>query len=79
MNRLYDGKDFGYIIDYRGVLQDLDEALDIYGTLAEFDQEGLDDLCTTLTDARAERNSCSAIRICGNIARDQEQARRRGI
>ena len=53
VNRLYDGKDFGYIIDYRGV-QNLDEALDIYGTLAEFDQEGLDDLCTTLTDVRAE-------------------------
>ena len=29
VNRLYDGKDFGYIIDYRGVLQNLDKALDI--------------------------------------------------
>lgn len=26
VNRLFDGKDFGYIIDYRGVLQNLDEA-----------------------------------------------------
>jgi type I restriction enzyme R subunit len=56
VNRLYDGKDFGYIIDYRGVLQNLDEALDIYGTLSEFDQEGLDDLCATLTDVYAEAN-----------------------
>jgi type I restriction enzyme R subunit len=56
VNRLYDGKDFGYIIDYRGVLQNLDEALDIYGTLSEFDQAGLDDLCATLTDVYAEAN-----------------------
>jgi len=54
VNRLYDGKDFGYIIDYRGVLQNLDEALDIYGQLSEFDQEGLDDLCTALADVDTE-------------------------
>jgi len=54
VNRLYDGKDFGYIIDYRGVLQNLDEALDIYGQLSEFDKEGLDDLCTALTDVETE-------------------------
>lgn len=54
VNRLYDGKDFGYIIDYRGVLQNLDEALDIYGQLSEFDNEGLHDLCTALTDVGTE-------------------------
>jgi len=54
VNRLYDGKDFGYIIDYRGVLQNLDEALDIYGQLAEFDRDGLADLCTALTDVDVE-------------------------
>ena len=37
MNRLYEGKDFGYIIDYCGVLKRLDEALDLYSSLAEFD------------------------------------------
>jgi len=54
VNRLYDGKDFGYIIDYRGVLENLDEALDIYGKLSEFDKEGLDDLCETLIDVSQE-------------------------
>ncbi|SDB60616.1 type I restriction enzyme, R subunit [Desulfonatronum thiosulfatophilum] len=54
VNRLYDGKDFGYIIDYRGVLQNLDEALDIYGRLSEFDMAGLDDLSTALSDVRSE-------------------------
>ena len=30
-NRLYDGKDFGWIIDYRGLLKKLDYAMEIYG------------------------------------------------
>lgn len=54
VNRLFDGKDFGYIIDYRGVLQNLDEAFDLYGQLAEFDREGLDDLAQALADVSVE-------------------------
>ena len=30
VNRLYDGKDFGYIIDYRGLVKELDDALEVY-------------------------------------------------
>ena len=29
-NRLYDGKDFGYIVDYRGLINDLDAAMEVY-------------------------------------------------
>ncbi len=47
VNRLYDGKDFGYIIDYRGVLQNLNKAFDLYGKMEEYDQA---DLEATLTD-----------------------------
>ena len=54
VNRLFDGKDFGYIIDYRGVLQNLDEAFDLYGQLAEFEREGIDDLAGAITDVSAE-------------------------
>ncbi len=54
VNRLCGGKDFGYIIDYRGVLENLDQALDIYDKLAEFDKEGLDDLCSAFTDVEVE-------------------------
>lgn len=46
VNRLCEGKEFGYIIDYRGVLQNLDHAMDVYGQLAEFDPE---DLVATVT------------------------------
>jgi type I restriction enzyme R subunit len=41
VNRLYEGKEFGYIIDYVGVLQNLDKALDVYGKLADFDEADL--------------------------------------
>ena len=54
VNRLFDGKDFGYVIDYRGVLQNLDEAFDLYGQLAEFESGGIDDLATALTDVSSE-------------------------
>jgi type I restriction enzyme R subunit len=51
VNRLYEGKEFGYVIDYRGVLENLDQALDLYGLLPEFDK---DDLANTLTDVSVE-------------------------
>src|SRR5690606_32807003 len=51
VNRLYEGKDFGYIIDYRGVLQNLDHAFDLYGQLSDYDPE---DLGQALTDVSAE-------------------------
>ena len=42
VNRLFEGKDFGYIIDYCGVLQNLNDAFDLYGKLADFDQADLE-------------------------------------
>lgn len=41
VNRLHEGKEFGYIIDYRGVLADLDSALDLYDSLTEYDRDDL--------------------------------------
>jgi type I restriction enzyme R subunit len=49
VNRLFTGKDYGFIIDYRGVLPDLDEALSLYSELPEFDEE---DLADTVTEIR---------------------------
>ncbi len=51
VNRLCDGKDFGYIIDYRGVLQNLNNAFDLYGKMEEYDQA---ELQATLTDVAEE-------------------------
>lgn len=51
VNRLFEGKDFGYIIDYYGVLGELHTAMDLYAKLSDFDEE---DLVGTLTDVSAE-------------------------
>ena len=51
VNRLYDGKDFGFIIDYQGILGELDRALTAYQALAEFDE---DDLSGALTNVKEE-------------------------
>ena len=45
VNRTCEGKDYGYIIDYYGVLQELDNALSIY---SEYDEEGRQELADTL-------------------------------
>ncbi len=43
INRLYDGKDYGYIVDYRGLLGELDKALTMYqeAGLEEFNEEDI--------------------------------------
>ena len=51
VNRLYEGKEFGYVIDYCGVLKRLDEALDLYGSLAEFEAA---DIAGAVTDVSEE-------------------------
>ena len=51
VNRICEGKDFGYIVDYRGILENLDQALDLYSALPDFDRSDLDGI---LTDIRSE-------------------------
>jgi type I restriction enzyme, R subunit len=45
VNRIYPDKEFGYIIDYYGVIENLDDALEMYSAFEEFDA---DDLAGTL-------------------------------
>lgn len=49
VNRLHEGKDYGYIIDYRGVLGNLDKALSFYATLPDFDREDLEGIVTDIS------------------------------
>jgi type I restriction enzyme R subunit len=58
VNRLYDPptaddptKDFGVVIDYEGLLQELDQALDKYSALDDFDS---DDIAGTVASVREE-------------------------
>lgn len=47
VNRLFEGKPHGYIIDYRGVLGDLNEAMETYNALEGYD---LEDVAGTVID-----------------------------
>jgi type I restriction enzyme, R subunit len=50
VNRIYPDKDFGYIIDYYGVLGELDSALHIYSSFEDFDESDLQGTLTVITD-----------------------------
>lgn len=51
VNRIYPDKEFGYIIDYYGVIENLDDALQMYSSFEDFDEE---DLAGTLTNISEE-------------------------
>lgn len=51
VNRLYPDKEFGYIIDYYGVIENLGDALQLYSSFDEFDKE---DLAGTLININEE-------------------------
>lgn len=51
VNRLCEDKDFGYVVDYVGLLGELDKALTMYSAFEGFDEE---DLAGTLTSVHAE-------------------------
>ena len=50
VNRIYPDKDYGYIIDYYGVLGALDEALELYSSFDEFDTDDLNGTLTNIND-----------------------------
>ncbi len=59
VNRLHPGKDFGYIVDYYGVVTQLHDALELYSSLeGKFDPE---DLEGTLTDLQEEIKSLQGL------------------
>jgi len=41
VNRLYESKDYGYVVDYVGLLGELDKALTMYSAFEGFDEEDL--------------------------------------
>ena len=51
VNRLHPGKDYGYIIDYYGVVTELNEALELYSSLEEkFDQDDIEGTFTNIAE-----------------------------
>ncbi len=50
VNRIFPDKDYGYIIDYYGVLGALDDALETYSSFDDFDSEDLDGTLTSIDE-----------------------------
>lgn len=50
VNRVFPDKDYGYIIDYYGVIEKLDEALEMYSSFEDFDNDDLLGTLTNITD-----------------------------
>lgn len=50
VNRVYPGKDYGYIVDYYGNLENLDEALSTYSGLEGFEEGDLEGALTHVDD-----------------------------
>ena len=50
VNRIYPDKEFGYIIDYYGVIANLDSALKMYSSFVDFDEEDLEGTLTNITE-----------------------------
>jgi type I restriction enzyme R subunit len=50
VNRIYEDKDYGYIIDYYGVLGALDDALELYSSFEEFDETDLENTMTNIVE-----------------------------
>lgn len=50
VNRVYPGKDYGYIIDYFGNLENLDNALSTYSGLQEFDEKDIAGFLTSINE-----------------------------
>ncbi|MEP1085131.1 MAG: HsdR family type I site-specific deoxyribonuclease [Algoriphagus sp.] len=53
VNRVEEGKDFGFVIDYYGVIENLDDALKMYAAFQEFDEL---DMEGTLVNIEVEIN-----------------------
>jgi type I restriction enzyme R subunit len=54
VNRLHEGKEYGLILDYSGVIEELDEAIDFYNQLANYDRLDLKETVTYIVDKAAE-------------------------
>ncbi|MEX2336630.1 MAG: HsdR family type I site-specific deoxyribonuclease [Fulvivirga sp.] len=54
VNRIYPDKEFGYVIDYYGVIEELDNALVLYSSFEEFDEDDLQGTLTNITEEIAK-------------------------
>ena len=74
VNRLHEGKEFGYIIDYANVLGELDKALHTYDALAGFDGDDLAGF-PDLHPRRSVKAAAALLRPVGHLQGNQKLPR----
>ena len=77
VNRLHTGKDFGYIVDYEGILGELDTALTMYDALAGFEESDLEETLVSIhkhveTLPQKHSNLCDAFKEVKNKSDEEE-------
>ncbi|WP_300717738.1 HsdR family type I site-specific deoxyribonuclease [uncultured Brachyspira sp.] len=87
VNRTYTGKDNGILIDYRGLLKNLDNALNTYDKLANYDLEDIEDAVFDIKDKIKDFKNAyddllkflpelllnNAYDVCSNILKDEDK------
>jgi type I restriction enzyme R subunit len=54
VNRLFEGKEYGLILDYSGVIEELDETIDFYAQLADYERQDLEETVANIADKAAK-------------------------
>jgi len=54
VNRLFEGKEYGLILDYSGVIEELDEAIDFYAQLANYDRQDLEETVLYISEKTSQ-------------------------
>lgn len=82
-NRLYEGKDFGWIIDYRGLLKKLDDAMELYGGagLENFDSEDIKGVVVDVmaSISRVREAHSQMLDLFSGINKEDEEAIQRAL
>lgn len=74
VNRLFDGKDFGLVVDYRGIFGALDEAVKKYDSLTGFDDEDLEGTFTEIEEeiAKLKERHTNVWAVFNSVANKQD-------
>ena len=82
-NRIYEGKDFGWIVDYRGLLKKLDDAMELYGGagMESFDAEDIKGIVVDVmaSVSRVREAHSQLWDLFAGIAKEDEEAIQRRL
>jgi type I restriction enzyme R subunit len=81
VNRPFPGKDYGYVLDYRGILGELNQALTEYQALADFEEQDLEGALENITGRIEElpQDHSKVWRLFKGVDREDTEAMERHL